>query len=68
MAENFLIDLPTGTGQFGNTEFCRTIIIENDGIAEGMEDFTVQLTSFSQFVVINQPDTATVNIIDDDSK
>ena len=41
-------------------------MIENDNIAEGVEDLTVQLSSLSPLIIVNPPSMATVNIIDND--
>lgn len=67
-ALNDVMDLFAGTGLPGNNEFCSTIAIQNDNIAEGVEDFSVQLNSLSGFITVNPPSTATVLIIDNDSK
>ena len=62
------LDLLAGTGQPGNLVFCTTIMIVNDNIAEGVEDFFVQLSSLDGSVVVNQPNVATVQILDNDCK
>lgn len=68
-ALNDVQGLLTGTGNPGNTVFCSTVMIQNDNIAEGIEDFTVQLSSLSPgFIVVNQPSVATVQILDNDCK
>ena len=57
-----VVDLPIGTNL--GDQFCRNIIILQDGELENLENFTVLLMSSSPFVAIN-PDTsvATVNIL-----
>ena len=57
-----VVDLPIGTNL--GDQFCRNIIILQDGESENLESFTVLLMSSSPFVAIN-PDTsvATVNIL-----
>lgn len=65
---NDIFDLPEQTGTPGQITFCSTITIQNDNIAEGIEDFNVQLSSLSPFIVVNPPNLATVNIIDNDRK
>lgn len=66
---NEVIGLPANTGLPGLTETCRIITIQNDNIAEGIEDFTVTLNNlFPASIIVNQPNTATVQILDNDSK
>ena len=60
-------DLLAGTGSPGNTVFCQTLFVQDDDIAEGLEDLSVQLLSFSPLVVVNQPSSATIQILDNDS-
>ena len=69
MALNEIFDLPALAGTPGPTTstFCRTLMIENDNIAEGVEDLTVQLSSLApNLIVVNPPSVATVNIVDND--
>ena len=67
-AINAIDNLPAGTGNPGNTVFCQTLLVQDDNIAEGLEDLSAQLASLSPFVVVNQPSLATIQILDDDSK
>lgn len=60
--------LLAGTGSPGNTVFCQTLLVQDDNIAEGIEDLSAQLASLSPFVVVNQPNMATITILDNDSK
>ena len=57
-----VVDLPIGTNL--GDQFCRNIIILQDGESENLESFTVLLMSNSPFVSIN-PDAsvATINIL-----
>ena len=63
------IPLNVGVGLPGQMRFCEDIIINNDLLAEGNEDFSVNLDSLNPLVAINpQFSSATVEIVDDDSK
>ena len=63
------IPLNPGVGQAGLMRFCENIGINEDPLAEGNEDFTVNLASLNPLVAINpQFSSATVEILDDDSK
>ena len=69
MALNEVFGLPAGTGPGPVTgTFCRTLMVENDNIAEGLEDLTVQLNSLSPFISVTPPNVATVQIMDNDRK
>ena len=63
------IPLNVGVGLPGQMRFCLDITINNDLLAEGNEDFFVNLASLNPLVVINpQFSSAVVEIVDDDSK
>jgi hypothetical protein len=67
---NEIIDLPALAGTPGpaTSTFCRTLMIENDIIAEGVEDLTVALNSLAPALIVVNPQqsVATVQIIDND--
>lgn len=50
-----------------NTVICRNITIENDNLFEGTQQFIADLETTDPSIVL-QPEMATVNIVDDDSK
>ena len=63
------IPLSVGVGLPGQMRFCDNIIINDDNFAEGNEDFFVNLASLNSLVSINPlTSSATVEIVDDDSK
>ena len=63
------IPLNPGVGLAGQTRFCENIDINDDPLAEGNEEFTVNLASLNPLVAINpQFSSATVDMLDDDSK
>lgn len=64
------VNLLSGTGLPGQTEFCDTIPIIDDNIAEGPEQFLASISSLSgQFIAVNPArSSATVTITDDDGK
>lgn len=64
------IDLDVGVGQPGDMRFCVNIAISPDLLAEGNEEFTVNLQSLNSALVAINPQytSATVEIVDDDSK
>ena len=59
-----------GVGQPGDMRFCVNIAISPDLLAEGNEEFTVNLQSLNSALVAINPQytSATVEIVDDDSK
>ena len=63
-------DFAIGTGQPGQTRFCQDITINDDNLAEGLEQFTYQLVSLnSELVEVNPArSTAEIRIQDDDGK
>lgn len=63
------IPLNPGVGLVEQMRFCENITINDDQLAEGNEDFTINLASLNPLVAINpQYSSATVEILDDDSK
>ena len=63
-------DFAIGTGLPGQTRFCRNIDINDDNLAEGLEESTYQLVSLNNELVEVNPSrsTADIQIQDDDSK
>ena len=63
---NVQVSLPIGTNP-NTAPFCTPITIENDGIPENLETFSVLLSSGSPGIVVVDPTdaSATVNIIGD---
>ena len=70
MGISFDRDFTIGTGQpaAGQNRFCRNIVINNDELAEGPEQFTYELLSLNNALVMVNPtrSTAVVEIQDDD--
>ena len=66
VARNFGFLIGAGPGD----RFCEDITINDDGLAEGSEQFTVTLQSLSTQLVVVSPDrdVATIEILDDDGK
>ena len=52
----------------GEVQACIDITIIDDDILEPVEQFTVELETYSDFVDIGNRNIATVNIFDNDSK
>ena len=63
-------DFTIGTGLPGQTRFCQNIVINDDNLAEGSEQFTLQLVSLNNELVVVNPtrNTAVIEIQDDDGK
>lgn len=59
-----------GTGLPGQTRFCQNIDINDDNLAEGLEEFTYRLVSLNSELVEVNPSrsTANIQILDDDGK
>ena len=63
-------DFTIGTGLPGQARFCQNIAINDDNLAEGLEEFTYRLASLdSELVEVNPSrSTADIQIQDDDGK
>ena len=63
-----LPNVPTLVFQSGQSQVCTPVTITSDAIVEGLESFTLELSTSDPAVDNNFRMTALLNIIDDDSK
>ena len=63
-----LPNVPTLVFQSGQSQVCTSVTVISDAIVEGLESFTLELSTSDLAVDNNFRMTALLNIIDDDSK